>query len=234
MKVFKRAGFAVLAATIAAFAGSVALAGAQPVGATTAHPAKAGKVGPRGPRGFPGPAGPVGPAGPAGAAGAMGLTGLTGPAGATGPAGPQGLTGSTGPQGPVGPGGNNAKEFTFKGDTSTPNTDVADLDGVKLDATCDAAGRLTLTAVATNVAPGILTERDGLAFGIVPRFGEANTTARVLISPISSASSRADVQVHYVSNAGQDTTISIAAVDLADGPNGLGQACVVFGTAMTF
>ena len=40
--------------------------------------------------------------------------------------------------------------------------------------------------------------------------------------------------VHYVSNAGQDTTINVAAVDLADGPNGLTQACIVFGTAMTF
>jgi hypothetical protein len=88
--------------------------------------------------------------------------------------------------------------------------------------------------VATNVAPGILTERDGTNFAIVPRFGTANTTARVLINPFSSASSRADVQVHYVSNGGQDTTISIAAVDLADGPNGLSNACVVFGTAMTF
>jgi hypothetical protein len=145
-----------------------------------------------------------------------------------------GLTGSTGPQGPAGPGGNNAKEFTFRGDTSTATTDVSDLDGVKLNASCDALGRLTLTAVATNVAPGVLTERDGTNFGIVPRFGTANTTARVLLSPLSSASSRADVQVHYVSNAGQDTTINIAAVDLADGPNGLSTACVVFGTAMTF
>jgi hypothetical protein len=111
---------------------------------------------------------------------------------------------------------------------------VSSLDGIKLDATCDAAGRLTLTAVATNVAPGILTERDGINFAIVPRFGESNATAHVLISPLSSASSRADVTVHYVSNAGQDTTINLAAVDLADGPNGLGQACVVFGTATTF
>ncbi|HEX4502145.1 MAG TPA: hypothetical protein VH187_13495 [Scandinavium sp.] len=145
-----------------------------------------------------------------------------------------GLTGSTGPQGPAGPGGNNAKEFTYKSDTSGATQDVSDLDGVKLNASCDAFGRLTLTAVATNVAPGILTERDGTNFAIVPRFGTANTTARVLINPFSSASSRADVQVHYVSNGGQDTTINIAAVDLADGPNGLSNACVVFGTAMTF
>jgi hypothetical protein len=136
--------------------------------------------------------------------------------------------------GPAGPGGNNAKEFTFKGDTNTPTTDVADLDGVKINASCDAAGRLTLTAVATNVAPGVLTERDGIQFGIVTRFGTANTTARVLLSPLSSASSRADVEVHYISNAGQDTSISIAAIDLADGPSGLSEACIVGGVALTF
>jgi hypothetical protein len=232
MKYVKRGGFAVLAATIAAFAGSVALAGAQPIGGTTAHAAKAGPRGPRGPRGPAGPAGPTGPAGPAGATGPAGPMGLTG---LTGPAGPAGAVGATGPAGPAGPAGDtNTSEFTFKGDTGTPNTDVSSLDGIKLDATCDAAGRLTLTAVATNVAPGILTERDGINFAIVPRFGESNTTAHVLISPLSSASSRADVTVHYVSNAGQDTTINLAAVDLADGPNGLGQACVVFGTATTF
>ena len=136
--------------------------------------------------------------------------------------------------GPAGPGGNNAKEFTFKGDVNTASTDVADLDGVKLLASCNAVGRVSLNAVATNVAPGILTERDGLGFQIVPRFGTANTTAALLLTPVSSASSRADVMVHYVSNTGQDTTINIAAVDLADGPNGLTQACIVFGTAMTF
>ena len=196
--------------------------------------------GPRGPRGFTGPRGPAGPkgatgaTGPAGPIGAMGLPGATGPAGPIGPAGPAGPTGSTGPQGPAGPGGNNTKEFTYKADTSGPTTDVADLDGVKLNASCSAGGRVTLTAVATNVAPGILTERDGINFAIVPRFGEANTTAAVLLSPLSSASSRADVVVHYVSNAGQDTVINIAAVDLADGPNGLAEACVVFGTATTF
>jgi hypothetical protein len=233
MKYVSRAGFAVLAATIAAFAGSVAIAGAMPAGgAVTAHPAKAGKVGPRGPRGFPGPAGPAGPVGPAGPAGATGPAGPMGLTGLTGPAGPAGPAGAPGPAGPAG--NTNTSEFTFKGDTGTPNTDVSSLDGIKLDATCDAAGRLTLTAVATNVAPGILTERDGINFAIVPRFGESNTTAHVLISPLSSASSRADVTVHYVSNAGQDTTINLAAVDLADGPNGIGQACVVFGTATTF
>jgi len=137
--------------------------------------------------------------------------------------------------GPAGPaGGSNAKEFTYKSDLSGPSTDVTDLDGVKLLASCNALGRLTLTAVATNVAPGILTERDGLAFQIIPRFGTANTTGAFLVTPLSSASSRADIEVHYVSNSGQDTTISIAAADLADGPNGLSEACVVFGTATTF
>lgn len=108
------------------------------------------------------------------------------------------------------------------------------LDGIKLNASCDALGRVTLTAVALNVAPGILTERDGINFVVTPRFGTANTTADILINPLSPASSRADVTVHYLSNAGQNTTINVAAVDLADGPNGEGEACVVFGTATTF
>jgi Collagen triple helix repeat (20 copies) len=206
-------------------AGAVSAASAMPINGG-AHVAKAG---PRGPRGFPGPAGPAGPAGPMGL---MGLPGPTGPAGPVGPAGPQGPQGVPGPAG--GAGNTNTTEFTYKADTSTATQTITALDGVKLDAVCDAAGRLTLTAVATNVAPGILTERDGVNFGIVPRFGESNTTARVLVSPLSSASSRADIMVHYVSNAGQDTTLNIAAVDLADGPNGLGEACVVFGTATTF
>ena len=184
-----------------------------------------GKPGPRGPRGFVGAIGPIGPVGPAGPAG---------PLGPQGPQGPPGLTGSTGPQGPAGPGGNNAKQFTFKGDVNTASTDISDLDGVKLLASCNALGRVSLNAVATNVAPGVLTERDGLGFQIVPRFGVANTTAAILLTPLSSASSRADVTVHYVSNAGQNTTINVAAVDLADGPNGLSQACIVYGTAMTF
>ena len=117
---------------------------------------------------------------------------------------------------------------------NTPSTTVTTLDGVKLLASCSAAGRVSLNAVATNVAPGVLTERNGLNFQIVPRFGVANTTAAILLTPLSSASSRADVTVHYVSNAGQNTTINVAAVDLADGPNGLSQACIVYGTAMTF
>ena len=136
--------------------------------------------------------------------------------------------------GPVGPGGNNASQFLFKADDSTASTTVSTLDGVKLLASCSAVGRITLTAVALNVAPGILTERDGVNFNIVPRFGTANTTAALLLTPFSSASSRADVTVHYVSNSGENTTINVAAVDLADGPNGLSQACIVYGTAMTF
>jgi hypothetical protein len=136
--------------------------------------------------------------------------------------------------GPAGPGGNNAKEFKYVADVNTATSDIADFDGVKLLASCSALGRITLTAVATQSEAGILTERDGTNFSITPRFGENNTTARVLLSPLSPASSRADVQVHYLSHAGQDTTISAFAADLADGPNGIGQACIVGGTATTF
>ena len=145
------------------------------------------------------------------------------------PQGPQGPHGAIGPMGPAGPGGNNAAQFLFKGDVNTPSTTVATFDGVKLLASCNGVGRVSLNAVALNVAPGILTERNGLNFQIVPRFGVANTTAAILLTPLSSASSRADVTVHYVSNAGQNTTINAAAVDLADGPNGLSQACIVYG-----
>lgn len=212
------------------------------------------KAGPRGPRGFRGLPGPVGPQGPTGAAGTNGAPGPTGPAGpqglqgiqgiqgipgpgggATGPTGPKGDIGPQGPQGPAGPvGPSSLKEFTFRGDVNTPSTDVANFDGVKLLASCSAFGRISLNAVATDVAPGILTERDGINFQIITRFGTANTTAAILLTPFSSASSRASVEVHYVANDGQDTTIQIGAVDLADPPNGLSTACVVFGTAATF
>jgi Collagen triple helix repeat (20 copies) len=211
------------------------VAAAQPVGQTSSAKAHSSKTGPRGPKGPAGPKGATGAAGPAGPAGPIGPLGPAGPAGPAGVAGAVGAQGPQGLPGPAGGAGNtNTTEFTYKSDTAGPTTTVTALDGVKLNASCDAAGRLTLIAVATNVAPGILTERDGIAFGIVPRFGTANTTARVLISPVSPASSRADVQVHYVSNAGQDTSLNLAAVDLADGPNGLSEACVVFGTATTF
>jgi len=209
------------------------------------------KVGPRGPRGFtgatgaagvnglPGATGPAGPAGSAGPQGIQGIQGIQGPPGlngsATGPAGPKGDKGDIGPQGPAGPAGPiELKEFTFRGDVSTPSTDIANFDGVKLLASCNSFGRISLNAVATDVAPGILTERDGINFQIITRFGTANTTAAILLTPFSSASSRASVEVHYVANDGQDTTIQIGAVDLADPPNGLSTACVVFGTAATF
>ncbi len=195
------------------------------VAASTAGAAQRGKTGPRGPRGFPGLIGPIGPVGPAGPAGPLGPLGPIGP---VGPAGPEG------PMGPAGPGGNNASQFLFKADVNTGSTTVATFDGVKLLASCNGLGRVSLNAVALNVAPGILTERNGINFQIVPRFGVANTTAAILLTPLSSASSRADVTVHYVSNAGQNTTINAAAVDLADGPNGLSQACIVYGTSMTF
>ena len=193
--------------------------------------AASAKTGPRGPRGFPGLIGPAGPAGPAGPIGPMGLPGLIGPVGPVGPAGP---VGPQGPIGPAGPGGNNAAQFLFKADVNTGSTTVATFDGVKLLASCSALGRVSLNAVALNVAPGVLTERNGLNFQIIPRFGVANTTAAILLTPLSPASSRADVTVHYISNGGQNTTIDAAAVDLADGPNGLSQACIVYGTAMTF
>ena len=219
--------------SLAAFSISIGVASAM-----TDQTAHAAKAGPRGPRGLTGLIGPIGPTGLTGAQGLQGVAGPIGPAGVTGavgPAGPAGPQGAQGLQGPPGTAGNNSTtEFTFKGDLNTPSTTVSTLDGVKLLASCNALGRLTLTAVATNVAAGILTERDGTNFQIIPRFGTANTTGAFLITPLSTASSRADVQVHYVSNAGHDTTISIAAVDLADGPNGLSNACIVFGTATTF
>jgi len=162
----------------------------------------------------------------------MGLQGLVGPAGATGAAGPQG------PVGPAGPAGSstssNLKEFKYSADINTATSTVATFDGVKLLASCSVGGRISLTAVATLTDAGILTERDGNNFQIVPRFGENNTTAAILLTPVSSASSRASVEVHYLSHAGEDTTIQAFAVDLADGPNGMGQACVVGGTAATF
>jgi hypothetical protein len=209
--------------------GGAAIAGAQP---NQAHVAK---VGPRGPRGFRGPVGPRGPAGatgPAGAIGAMGLPGATGPAGPIGPAGPQG---DPGPQGPAGPGGNNAEEFHFAAVPSTPSTTVAHLDGLDLNASCSAGGRITLLAQATDVAPGVLTVREGLAFSIITRFGLANTTFETLMSPLSSAANRASTELQYISNAGKVTTLQVGATDAADGANGLGSAvCAMFGTAITF
>jgi hypothetical protein len=231
MTMMSKVPLALLAAAITALTvGGVATA--QPIHHSTGKTHT--KKGPRGPRGLRGLPGLRGPAGPAGAAGLQGDKGDKGDTGARGPVGPQGPAGADGAPGAGGVGVSPTREFTFRGDVSTGSTLVANLDGVRLNADCNALGRVTLIAVATNVAPGVLTERDGTQFQVIPRFGQANTAAAVLLTPFSSASSRADVMVHYVSNLGQDTTIDIAAVDLADGPNGLGTACVVFGTATTF
>jgi hypothetical protein len=199
------------------------------IGSSVAQASQRGPRGPRGPRGFVGAIGPIGPTGPAGPAGPLGPQGPGGPAG---PAGPQGPIGPAGPAGS--PTSTNLKEFTFRGDVNTASTDVADFDCVKLLASVNAAGRVSLNAVATCSEAGVLTERDGLGFQIIPRFGQNNTTAAILLTPLSSASSRASVEVHYVSHGGSDVTLQIAAVDLADGPNGLGTAAVVFGTAASF
>jgi len=159
--------------------------------------------------------------------------GLTGPAGPVGPAGP---AGATGPAGPVGPAGDShVTEFHFGAVPSTPSTTVAHLDGLDLNASCTAAGRINLIAQATDNSPGVLTVREGLAFSIITRFGTANTTFEVLMSPLSSAANRADTEVRYISNVGQVTTVSVGATDAADGPNGLGTSvCAMFGTAATF
>ena len=178
MKVLKRSGLVALAVMSLFVIGGAA---ADIAAAAPAH-AAGGQRGQRGPRGLRGPVGARGPFGPIGPAGPAGPLGPQGPVGPAGPIGPQG---PAGPIGPAGPGGNNAMQFLFKGDVNTPSTTVSTLDGVKLLASCNAVGRVSLNAVATNVAPGILTERDGINFQIVPRFGTANTTAAILLSPLS-------------------------------------------------
>lgn len=195
--------------------------------------AHASKTGPRGPRGHRGPAGPRGP---------RGHNGPAGPAGPVGPAGSNGVAGPVGPQGPAGPAGppgnagnTNTTEFHFGAVPSTPSTTVATLDGLTLNASCGPTGRLTLLAQATNVAPGVLTVREGLAFSIITRFGTANTTFEQLVGPFSSSSQRADIQIHYLSNAGHVTNVSVGSTDAADGSNGLGSSvCAMFGTATSF
>jgi hypothetical protein len=221
--------FVAMATATAVLVGGSAIAQAMPVGQTSKVHVVRGKTGPRGPRGFPGPIGPVGPAGPAG------------PLGPVGPAGATGSQGIPGPQGPAGPPGSSTTsggavtEFHFGGVPSTPSTTIATLDGLTLNASCSALGRLNLIAQATDVAPGVLTVREGLAFSIITRFGTANTTFEILMSPLSSAANRADTEVRYISNAGKVTTISVGATDAADGPNGLGSSvCAIFGTAITF
>ena len=226
---------AAVAAMVAGISTTVASSSAQTVRGT-AHAAKAG---PRGFRGFKGATGPAGPQGPAGPAGPSGPTGAAGTNGTNGTQGIQGIPGPAGPQGPQGPAGpsgsSNVSEFHFAALPSTSSTNVAHLDGLDLNASCSALGRITLIAQATDNSPGVLTVREGLAFSIIPRFGTANTTFEVLMSPLSSAANRADTEVRYISNAGQVTTISIGATDAADGPNGLGSSvCAMFGTAITF
>lgn len=207
------------AATAALLSGTLALAD-QPAG-PSGHAAKV-KRGPRGPRG---------PAGPRGPKGAKGDKGDQGPGGVAGPAGPQGPSGVGGGY----EGGNPAREFHFGAVPSTGATLVAHLDGLDLDASCSAFGRITLIAQATQVAPGVFTERSGTVFSIITRFGTANTTFHIVLSPASTPSNRADTEIRYIANDGQVTTVSIGATDAADGPNGLGTSvCAMFGTAITF
>jgi hypothetical protein len=222
----------ILAAVIAAVASFAFTAVAS------AHPAQAAKVkvGPRGPRGATGPRGPAGPAGPIGM---MGLPGPAGPAGPLGPAGPAGATGPAGPQGPVGPAGpagtagsEPVKALSFQGQDGTAATDFYDQDGLKLFATCNAAGRVTVVAQATAVAPGILSAEETSLAAIIPKFGTANTANITLLSPASSQSQRSDVHINYVSATGKVAALQFGADDQADTPgNGLGESCVIFGAA---
>jgi hypothetical protein len=118
---------------------------------------------------------------------------------------------------------------------STPSTTISTLDGLTLNASCSAFGRLTLIAQATDVAPGVLTVREGPISEIITRFGTANTTFSILVSPFSNAANRADLEIRYISNTGKVTTVSAGSTDAADGANGLGNAvCAVFGNAISF
>lgn len=222
-------------ATAAIMVGGSATAVAMPQGGDgNAHAAKVVK-GPRGPRGFKGLIGPVGPVGPAGPQGIQGVAGPIGPAGPAGPIGPQGPQGVPGPPGPTTGNGGAVTEFHFSGVPNTPSTTVTTLDGLTLNASCSALGRLTLIAQATDVAPGVLSYREGLLFNIVTRFGTANTTFAVIQSPLSGPSDRASTEINYISNTGHVTTVQYGATDAADGANGLGSSvCAMFGTAITF
>jgi hypothetical protein len=235
----RRPSLAAIAATtsmlfVAGGAGAITqAASAHPQGQTATVKVKVGPRGPRGPRGFRGLMGLRGPAGPAGPLGPAGPAGPAGPKGDTGPAGPQGPAGIPGPAG--GAGNTNTTEFHYGAVPNSPSQTVAHLDGMDLNASCSAAGRITLIAQATNVAPGVLTVREGLGFSIITRFGTANTTFEILMSPLSSAANRADTHINYLSNAGHVTTVSMGATDAADGPNGLGSSvCAMFGTASSF
>lgn len=229
MKVLKRSGLVALAVM------SLFVIGGAAADIAAAAPAHAAKAGPRGPRGFKGPVGARGPFGPIGPVGPAGPMGPAGPQGPTGPAGPQGPQGVPGPAGPTTTTGGSVSQFNFRGVPSTGSTTIATLDGLTLNASCSAAGRLTLLAQATDVAPGILTVREGPSSEIITRFGTANTTFSTLVSPASTAAQRADLEIRYISNAGKVTTISAGSSDAADGANGLGNAvCVVFGNAISF
>jgi hypothetical protein len=118
---------------------------------------------------------------------------------------------------------------------ATASTTVATLDGLDLNASCDAFGRVTLIAQATDVAPGVLDVNQFSDQDVITRFGTSDTTFDILLSPASGFQDRADTQLEYISNAGQVTTIQIGTTDTADGANGLGTSvCAVFGTAVTF
>jgi hypothetical protein len=198
---------------------------------TTAH-AAGGQRGPKGPKG---------PAGPRGFQGLPGPAGPAGPAGPIGPAGPAGPAGPVGPQGPAGPPGSSTTsggavtEFHFLGVPNTPSTTVATLDGLTINASCGPLGRLTVLAQATQVAPGVLSYREGLIFNVIPRFGTANTTFATIVNPLSVASERASSEINYLANDGHVTTVQFGSTDSADGANGLGNGvCAVYGTAITF
>lgn len=221
-----RSGALVLAAAAIMALAFASVATAMPVG--NAHAAKAG---PRGPRGFQGLPGPVGPAGPAGPLGPQG------PAGGLGPVGPAGPQGPVGPPGPAGGAGNtNTTEFHYEAVPNSASQTVAHLDGMDLNASCNAFGRITVLAQATQVAPGVLNTRLGFgSFNIVTRFGLANTTFEFLLSPLSNQNNRADVHINYISNTRHVTVVSFGATDSQDGANGLGSAvCAMYGTATSF
>ena len=195
-----------------------------------------GKPGPRGPKGAKGATGATGATGAQGPLGPIGPAGPAGPLGAAGPAGPAGPQGAAGPPGSSTASGGAVTEFHFTGAPSTASTLVATLDGLTLNASCSSTGRLTILAQATNVAPGVLSLREGLLFNIIPRFGTANTTFTTIVSPFSNAGDRASSEINYLANDGHVTTVQFGSTDAADGVNGLGNnsVCAVYGTSITF
>ena len=78
-------------------------------------------------------------------------------------------------------------QFLFKGDVNTPSTTVSTLDGVKLLASSCVQSLVASrsTPLPLNVAPGILTERDGINFNIcspVSTGTAKHQTAAILLS----------------------------------------------------